>query len=69
MMLVLMMGRNKFRIIIQREIKPGYRSVAEGKHVIFYRVSDAGVEILGIPHSSMDIEHRLGRAKIKPRED
>lgn len=50
------------------EIKPGYRSVAEGKHVIFYRVSDAGVEILGIPHGSMDIEHRLGHPKIKPRE-
>ena len=50
------------------EIKPGYRSIAEGKHVIFYRVSDAGVEILGIPHGSMDLEHRLGRAIIKPRE-
>lgn len=50
------------------EIKPGYRSITEGKHIVFYRVSDAGVEILGVPHSSMDIEHRLGRARIKPRE-
>ena len=35
------------------EIKPGYSSVAEGKHVIFYRVNDASVEILGIPHGSL----------------
>jgi len=42
------------------EIKPGYRSVAEGKHVIFYRVGDSGIEILRIPHGRMDIKHRLG---------
>ena len=41
------------------EIKPGYRSIAEGKHVIFYRVGDSGIEILRIPHGRMDIEHRL----------
>ena len=41
------------------EIKPGYRSIAEGKHVIFYRVGDSAIEILRIPHGRMDIEHRL----------
>ena len=37
------------------EIKPGYRSIAGGKHVIFYRVGDSGIEILRIPHGRMDI--------------
>jgi toxin ParE1/3/4 len=41
------------------EIKPGYRSMAEGKHVIFYRVVDSGIEILRIPHGRMDIERCL----------
>ena len=42
------------------EIKPGYRSIAEGKHVIFYRVSDSDIEILRILHGRMDIEQRMG---------
>jgi len=50
------------------EIKSGYRSIAEGKHVIFYRVSDSGIEILRIPHGRMDIEHRLGQTKTNIRE-
>ena len=41
------------------EIKPGFRSIAEGKHVIFCRVGDSGIEILRIPHGRMDIERRL----------
>ncbi len=45
------------------EIKPGYRSIIEGKHVIFYRVGDSGIEILRIPHERMDIEHHLGQTK------
>ena len=47
------------------EIKPGYRSIAEGKHVIFYRAGDSGIEILRIPHGRMDIEHHLGQTKTK----
>ncbi len=41
------------------EIKSGYRSLAEGKHVIFYRVGDDGIDILRILHARMDIEHRM----------
>ena len=47
------------------EIKAGYRSVREGKHVIFYRVRDTSVEILRVLHGSMDLEHRLGRRRPK----
>ena len=45
------------------EIKPGYRSITEGKHVIFYRVGDSGIDILRILHARMDIEHRMGKTK------
>ena len=45
------------------EIKPGYRSITEGKHVIFYRVGDSGIDILRILHGRMDIEHRMGQTK------
>jgi toxin ParE1/3/4 len=37
------------------EIKPDYRSIADGKHVIFYRVGDSGIEILRVLHGRMDI--------------
>ncbi len=42
------------------EIKSGYRSLPEGKHVIFYRVGNSGIDILRILHGRMDIEHRMG---------
>jgi len=41
------------------EIKPGYRSITGGKHVIFYRVDDSGIDILRVLHGRMDIENRM----------
>jgi toxin ParE1/3/4 len=38
------------------DIRNGYRSLPEGKHIIFYRVADHLIEIIGIPHANMDIE-------------
>lgn len=35
------------------EIRPGYRCAREGKHVVFYRITDAGVEIVRILHERM----------------
>lgn len=37
------------------DIKVGYYCFAEGKHLIFYKITDAGVEIIGLPHQQMDI--------------
>jgi toxin ParE1/3/4 len=50
------------------EIKPGYRSITEGKHVIFYRVGDSGIDILRILHGRIDIEHRMGQTKTGARK-
>ena len=39
----------------QKDVHPGYRSFPEGSHIIFYIVRDEYVDIIGIPHKSMDI--------------
>ncbi|MFV2061259.1 MAG: type II toxin-antitoxin system RelE/ParE family toxin [Gammaproteobacteria bacterium] len=41
------------------EIKTGFRSISEGKHMIFYRVSKKGIEILRVLHTRVDIEYKL----------
>lgn len=49
----------------RNEIKEDYRSYFEGKHTIFYRKSENGIEIIGVPNQSedviqhMSIEHTL----------
>lgn len=37
------------------EINKAYRSMPSGKHVIFYMVNENSIDIIGIPHSSMDV--------------
>lgn len=39
----------------RNDVHPGYRSFPEGSHITFYIVSDEYVDIIGIPHKSMDI--------------
>jgi toxin ParE1/3/4 len=41
------------------EIRAGYRKYHVGRHLIFYRESSAGVEIIRILHDRMDIEAHL----------
>ena len=37
-------------------VKEGYRSCPEGCHVIFYRITESGIEVIGVLHQSEDIE-------------
>ncbi len=37
------------------EIKLGYYCFPEGMHLIFYKIARDGIEIIGIPHQSMDL--------------
>jgi toxin ParE1/3/4 len=42
------------------EIRPGYRKVPEGQHMIFYRIgSDDVVEIIRVLHARMDVEKHI----------
>jgi len=42
------------------DIKPGYFYFPEGRHLIFYMVNDTGIEIIGVPHQSMDVISHVG---------
>jgi toxin ParE1/3/4 len=41
------------------DVLPGTRSFPQGRHVIFYELDHAGIEILGIVHQSADIERHF----------
>jgi len=41
------------------EVSEGYLSYFEESHTIFFRETNGGIEILGIPHQSEDIEHHF----------
>jgi toxin ParE1/3/4 len=45
------------------DVSPGYRCLPEGKHLIFYRIENELVEVLGVPHMRMDIDRHLEPAK------
>ena len=49
------LARNPFAGRERNDVHPGYRSFPEGSHVIFYILNDESVDIIGIPHKSMDI--------------
>ena len=41
------------------DIKPGYYCFPEGMHLVFYKMTDTGIDIIGIPHQNMDTEHHF----------
>jgi toxin ParE1/3/4 len=41
------------------DVKPGYYCFPEGMHLIFYTCIKTGIDIIGIPHQSMDIVTHL----------
>ena len=49
------LARNPMAGRERNDVHPGYRGFPEGRHIIFYLVSDNGVDIIGVPHQSMDI--------------
>ena len=38
------------------DVAKGYRCYPQGRHLIFYIYDDSSVDIIGLPHRSMDIE-------------
>ena len=41
------------------DIKKGYYCFPEGMHLVFYTIEDNQIEIIGVPHQSMDIVEYL----------
>jgi toxin ParE1/3/4 len=44
---------------IRDEIRSGYRSIASGRHVIFYRETEDRIEIMRVLHQRMDLHRHL----------
>ncbi|WP_113913662.1 type II toxin-antitoxin system RelE/ParE family toxin [Roseovarius dicentrarchi] len=41
------------------DVREGYLKQAVGKHLVFYRPTDAGIEVIRILHQSMDVGRHL----------
>jgi len=41
------------------EVRPGYRSRAVGSHVVFYVISDGGVDVIRVLHQRMDPDRHV----------
>ena len=39
----------------RKDIRVGYYCFPEGKHLIFYKIAQNGIDIIGIPHQQMDV--------------
>jgi toxin ParE1/3/4 len=39
----------------RNDVQPGFRSYPEASHIIFYIINEDQVDIIGIPHKSMDV--------------
>ncbi|VAW71592.1 hypothetical protein MNBD_GAMMA12-71 [hydrothermal vent metagenome] len=48
------------------EVSEGYLSYFEGSHTIFFRETNVGIEILGIPHQSEDIGFHFEIDNLNP---
>lgn len=49
------------------EVKACYRSFPQGRHVVFYVVMPAGIEVIGIVHQSADVDTHLGQPPLSER--
>lgn len=41
------------------DIKSGYRSFPEGQHVVFYKINQQQIDIIGVVHQNQDIVTQL----------
>jgi len=48
-----LLGKNR------NDIKEGYYCFPEGMHLVFYLIKETQLEIIGVPHQSMDIAGSL----------
>ncbi len=42
------------------DIKAGYYCFPEGMHLVFYTLTQNGIDIIGIPHQNMDVINHIG---------
>ena len=42
------------------DVKAGYRSFPQGRHVVFYVIASAGIEVIAVVHRNADVDAHLG---------
>ena len=53
------LGKNPRSGKSREDVKPGYSCYPEGRHLIFYLIKKHRIDIIGVPHQSMDVVSRL----------
>lgn len=48
------LSRNPYTSKDREDIKNGYYCFPEGMHLVFYTMTESGIDIIGIPHQNMD---------------
>ena len=41
------------------DVRTGYRKLRSGSHVIFFKITDAGIDVVRILHKRMDFDRQL----------
>lgn len=49
-------GRKQGRPV---DIRPGYLTYPAGSHLVFYRLSEAGIDVMRLLHQRMDVSRHL----------
>ena len=49
------LSRNPYTGKDREDIKNGYYCFPEGMHLVFYTMTEYGIDIIGIPHQNMDV--------------
>lgn len=53
--------------LVRDDVRHGYRSAKAGRHLIFYRDIDGGIEVVRILHENMDVKRHLEGRRAKER--
>jgi len=54
-----LVGENPYAGRSRDELRPGYRSFPVGQFVVFYRLSESGVEIMHVLHGKRDLDAQV----------
>ena len=49
------LSKNPYTGKDREDIKNGYYFFPEGMHLVFYTMTEYGIDIIGIPHQNMDV--------------
>ena len=51
------------------DVKAGYRSFPQGRHVVFYVIASARIDVIGVVHQSADVDAHMGEQPKQSKGD